>query len=113
MTLRETFSSHIPSGTSNYCSQSSHPAIKIRNRFLKPNLQFPVFFAIDLTSYPTSYMIGIYDQLAMAGRQGRFSELIEDAPKKGPRVVTRRGIESAVVVSIEEWDALRRPNGPA
>lgn len=35
--------------------------------------------------------------------KARFSELIEDRLEKGPQVVTRRGIETAVVVSFDEW----------
>jgi len=35
--------------------------------------------------------------------KARFSELIEDSLQKGPQVVTRRGIDTAVVVSLEEW----------
>ena len=36
----------------------------------------------------------------------RFSELIDDALEKGPQIVTRRGIDAAVVVSIDEWRKL-------
>ena len=44
--------------------------------------------------------------------KARFSELIDDALGKGPQVVTRRGIDTAVVVSIEEWRKLDKENGP-
>jgi antitoxin Phd len=36
----------------------------------------------------------------------RFSELIDDTLEKGPQIVTRHGIETAVVVSMEEWKKL-------
>lgn len=39
--------------------------------------------------------------------KARFSELIEDTLEKGPQVVTRRGIDTAVIVSIEEWRKLK------
>lgn len=39
--------------------------------------------------------------------KARFSELIDDTLEKGPQVVTRRGIDTAVVVSIEEWHKLK------
>jgi antitoxin Phd len=39
--------------------------------------------------------------------KARFSELIDDTLEKGPQVVTRRGIDTAVVVSIDEWRKLR------
>jgi len=35
--------------------------------------------------------------------KARFSELVDDAVEKGPQIVTRRGIDTAVVVSIDEW----------
>jgi antitoxin Phd len=38
--------------------------------------------------------------------KARFSELIEDALEKGPQIVTRRGIDTAVVVSVDEWRKL-------
>ena len=38
--------------------------------------------------------------------KARFSELIDDTLEKAPQVVTRRGIDTAVVVSIDEWRKL-------
>jgi antitoxin Phd len=35
--------------------------------------------------------------------KSRFSELIDETLEKGPQVVTRRGIDTAVIVPIEEW----------
>jgi len=40
--------------------------------------------------------------------KSRFSELIDSTLRKGPQVVTRRGIDTAVVVSIEEWQKLTK-----
>jgi len=39
--------------------------------------------------------------------KSRFSELIDDTLEKGPQVVTRRGVDTAVVVSIDEWKKLK------
>lgn len=39
--------------------------------------------------------------------KARFSELIDDTLEKGPQVVTRRGVDTAVVVSVDEWRKLR------
>lgn len=39
--------------------------------------------------------------------KARFSELIDNTLEKGPQVVTRRGIDTAVVVSIDEWQKLK------
>lgn len=40
--------------------------------------------------------------------KSRFSELIDDTLEKGPQVVTRRGIDTAVIVSVEEWRKLTK-----
>jgi antitoxin Phd len=45
--------------------------------------------------------------------KSRFSEFLNAALKKGPQVVTRRGVETAVLVPIDEWRRLQgaaRPN---
>ena len=45
--------------------------------------------------------------------KARFSELLDATLKDGPQIVTRRGVETAVLVSIDEWKRLRetaRPN---
>jgi antitoxin Phd len=39
--------------------------------------------------------------------KARFSELLDAALKEGPQVVTRRGVETAVLVPIEEWKRLK------
>jgi prevent-host-death family protein len=39
--------------------------------------------------------------------KARFSELLEASLKEGPQVVTRRGVEAAVLVPIEEWRRLQ------
>jgi antitoxin Phd len=44
--------------------------------------------------------------------KARFSEFLDAAIKKGPQVVTRRGIEAAVLVPIEEWRRLQQSNRP-
>jgi antitoxin Phd len=45
--------------------------------------------------------------------KARFSELLDTTLKEGPQVVTRRGVETAVLVPIDEWKRLKaeaRPN---
>ena len=44
--------------------------------------------------------------------KARFSEFLDAALKKGPQVVTRRGVEAAVLVPIEEWRRLQRECRP-
>jgi prevent-host-death family protein len=44
--------------------------------------------------------------------KARFSEFLDAAIEKGPQVVTRRGIEAAVLVPIEEWRRLQQTSRP-
>ena len=44
--------------------------------------------------------------------KARFSELINETLEKGPQMVTRRGIDTAVVVSAEEWRRLNEASRP-
>lgn len=60
----------------------------------------------------------------VADAKARFSELLDATIRQGPQVVSRRGIETAVLVPIAEWkrlqkatrqadvDPLTDPNGP-
>lgn len=40
--------------------------------------------------------------------KARFSEMLETCLTEGPQLVTRRGEETAVLVSRTEWDALQK-----
>lgn len=44
--------------------------------------------------------------------KAKFSELVDTALKKGPQIVTRRGVETVVVVPIEEWRRLHETTKP-
>jgi antitoxin Phd len=39
--------------------------------------------------------------------KARFSELLEASLSIGPQLVTKRGIETAVLVSVTEWNRLK------
>jgi antitoxin Phd len=39
--------------------------------------------------------------------KARFSELLDEVLKNGPQIVTRRGVETAVLVPIDEWKLLK------
>jgi antitoxin Phd len=39
--------------------------------------------------------------------KARFSELLDTVLREGPQVVTRRGVEAAVLVPVEEWRRLQ------
>jgi len=45
--------------------------------------------------------------------KARFSEFLEAAIEGGPQVVTRRGVETAVLVSIQEWRRLQAVARPS
>ncbi len=41
--------------------------------------------------------------------KNKFSEVVDNALKSGPQFVTRRGIETVVVLSVDEYKKLTRP----
>ena len=45
--------------------------------------------------------------------KARFSDLLEATLRKGPQVITRRGVEAAILVPIEEWRRLQRASRPS
>lgn len=44
--------------------------------------------------------------------KARFSEMLEVSLAEGPQIVTRRGVETAVLVPIEQWRRLQRMSRP-
>jgi antitoxin Phd len=44
--------------------------------------------------------------------KARFSELLEASLTEGPQIVTRRGVEAAVLVPIEQWRRLEQAARP-
>lgn len=44
--------------------------------------------------------------------KARFSELIKAVETEGPQVVSRRGIDVAVVVPLDQWRALQQRSKP-
>ncbi len=44
--------------------------------------------------------------------KGRFSALLKKTIAEGPQIVTRRGIDTAVVVPLEHWQHLLRMAQP-
>jgi prevent-host-death family protein len=45
--------------------------------------------------------------------KSRFSEFLEASLKEGPQIVTRRGVEAAVLVPIDQWRALKERARPS
>jgi antitoxin Phd len=44
--------------------------------------------------------------------KARFSKLLKASLTEGPQIVTLRGIEAAVLISMEEWQSLRERARP-
>ena len=44
--------------------------------------------------------------------KAKFSAFLEASLKKGPQVVTRRGVEPAVLVPIDQWRNMQRAARP-
>ena len=44
--------------------------------------------------------------------KARFSELLEASLAEGPQIVTKRGVETAVILSIQEWRRLEKMARP-
>lgn len=49
---------------------------------------------------------------AVQDAKAKFSEILDIATKKGPQIITRRGVETAVLCPIEEWRRIHRPTPP-
>ena len=43
--------------------------------------------------------------------KARLSQVIKQASKDGPQTITMRGEPAAVVISIDEYEKLKRPKG--
>ena len=44
--------------------------------------------------------------------KARFSEMLESSLVNGPQIVTKRGVETAVLVPIDHWRRLERAARP-
>ncbi len=44
--------------------------------------------------------------------KSRFSELLNTTLDEGPQIVTKRGVETAVLLPIEQWRRLERMTKP-
>ena len=44
--------------------------------------------------------------------KARFSELLEASLAEGPQIVTKRGVETAVLVPIDQWRRLEQMSQP-
>ena len=44
--------------------------------------------------------------------KARFSEMLETSLTEGPQIVTKRGVETAVLVPIEQWRRMEKMAKP-
>ena len=44
--------------------------------------------------------------------KSKFSELLDTAIAEGPQIVTKRGVEAAVLLPIDQWRRLERMTRP-
>ena len=44
--------------------------------------------------------------------KSEFSEWLDTKLAEGPQIVTKRGVETAVLLPIEQWRSLERMTGP-
>ena len=44
--------------------------------------------------------------------KNRLSEVVDEAARNGPQIITRRGVEAAVVVSAADWSKMARRRPP-
>jgi antitoxin Phd len=49
---------------------------------------------------------------AVQDAKARFSELLETCLREGPQIVTKRGAETAVLVSTKEWNRIKQISRP-
>ena len=47
-------------------------------------------------------------QWAVQDAKAKFSELLETTISEGPQIVTKRGVETAVLVPIDQWRKLQQ-----
>lgn len=45
--------------------------------------------------------------------KARFSQLLDECLKDGPQIVTKRGVEAAVLVPVGEWRRLQSAGRPS
>lgn len=53
-----------------------------------------------------------YKRWTVQDAKARFGELLEASLNEGPQIVTRQGVETAVLVPFEEWRRLQSSARP-
>jgi antitoxin Phd len=66
-----------------------------------------------LTRYMTGLMEPTMRSWPVQQAKARFSEFLEASLQEGPQLVTRRGVEAAVLVPIAQWHRLQLSARPS
>lgn len=65
------------------------------------------------TSQQTSLLGEVMHSWPVQDAKARFSEFLDACLSEGPQMVTRRGAEAAVLVSVSEWRRLQSAARPS
>jgi antitoxin Phd len=49
------------------------------------------------------------DQWQLKDARNKFSEVVQKALEQGPQLITRRGIKTVVIMSVENYQQLTKP----
>jgi prevent-host-death family protein len=49
------------------------------------------------------------DQWSLKEAKNRFNEMVQRALDHGPQIITRRGIQTAVIMSVEDYQQIAKP----
>jgi antitoxin Phd len=55
----------------------------------------------------------VHKHWAVQDAKAKFSELLNACLEEGPQVVTKRGHEAAVLITIQEWNTLKKLARPS
>ena len=48
-------------------------------------------------------------QWQLQDAKNKFSEVVEKALQEGPQVVTRRGVKTVIILSVKDYQKLKKP----
>ena len=70
---------------------------------------------VQITSYITSQpkVTDMTDTWKAQDAKARFSELLDASIERGPQIVTRRGVKTAVIVTFEQWQSMETRARPS
>ncbi len=73
------------------------------------NVWYSCLNVIDFKSLGLTFLLLTWK---LQDAKNRFNRLVEEALAHGPQYVTRRGVETVVIVSVEDYEALASQKPP-